>query len=153
MRIWLLPVVTFLATTSLSACGGCNTSGQEPLAYTAGLVSPDHTMYESTRPGGDMLHFPPGRMYLLAHGLGTDHIEISPYVSFVKKLTPGASGNDPFAPNHLSVAAGNEAVVEGWDEKYIRIRNDTCAEFYLYVVASTAQAYAGAGGAGGAAAR
>lgn len=133
------------AFTLIAGCSGCNVSGQQALEYTDGIVSPDRTMYESTAPGSEMLHFPPGRVYHLAHGLGTDHLEISPYVSFVKQLVPGGDGSDPFAPNHISAAAGNQAVIEGWNEDFIRIRNDTCAEFYLYLVARTSPSYGAAG--------
>ena len=130
---------------AIPGCSGCNVSGQQPLEYTEGIVSADGTMYESTQPGAEMLHFPPGRVYHLAHGLGTDHLEISPYVSFVKQLVPEGDGSDPFAPNHISAAAGNQAVIEGWNPDFIRIRNDTCAEFYLYVVARTSTSYSSAG--------
>ncbi len=152
MRSFCLVFIGALYLASLlPGCSGCNPTGQDALLFTDGVTSPDHTLYETTLPGKDMLHFPSGRVYQLAHGLGTDRIQISPYVSFVKKLVPGGDGSDVFAPNHISVAAGNEAVIEGWDDKYIRIRNDTCAEFYLLVVAQTSAAYAAGGGAAGAA--
>ncbi|HSC87506.1 MAG TPA: hypothetical protein VLC09_09565 [Polyangiaceae bacterium] len=135
---------------STTGCSGCDPTGQQALEYTDGVTSPDRTLYESTLPGEDMLHFPPGRVYELAHGLGTNRIVITPYISFVKRLVPGGDGSDVFAPNHIAPSAGNTAVIEGWDDKHIRIRNDTCAEFYLLVTATTSAAYAGGGGAGGA---
>jgi len=38
-------------------------------------------------------------------------------------------------PNNVSPSAGNQAVIERQNAEDVQIRNDTCAEFYLRVVA------------------
>ncbi len=90
-----------------------------------------------------MLHFPSGRTYDFEHGLGVCPSWIVPYISFVAE--PFAEENRGQLSN-AAVAAGNEALIEDCNERTFRIRNDTCAEFYLRVVALSAAL--GLGGAG-----
>lgn len=92
-----------------------------------------------------MLHFPSGRTYDLEHHLGVCPSAILPYISFVPRPITGEA---PSRVDNIALAAGNEALIEWCDDEIIRLRNDTCAEFFLRVVAIAA--VGGDGGAGGA---
>jgi len=81
-----------------------------------------------------MLHFPQGRTYDLMHGLGTVPVSVDVFLSFRDRLTSTGSKDDKTQPNNVAESAGNQAVIEVWDEERIRVRNDTCAEFYLRAV-------------------
>lgn len=126
------------------ACSSCDPSGRPPLRYTGGHSSPERGFYETNTLEEDMLHFPPGRVYELEHGLGTSSLLFLPYISFTKQIVKvsGPTG----APSNIALASGNEVVIEGWDEQIVRVRNDTCAEFYLRVVVTSGSAAPDAGG-------
>ena len=134
MRI-VLPIVALQAL--LSACGTCDTRGQQPIEYRGGE---SHTAgdlpwpwYETSAAGGEYLHFPAGRRFDLMHGLGRTPEKFTSYVSFQR--VPG-SEDDSGEENtgNFAEAAGNMVVYECLDEERVRVRNDTCAEFYLRVV-------------------
>jgi hypothetical protein len=102
----------------------------------------DAGTYESSSWPGPWLHFPGGRTYLLVHHLGQTPASVSVYLSF--KESPGP-GNNPDEPGNASQAAGNETVIERVDANNIQVKNDTCSEFFLRVVATTATAATDAG--------
>lgn len=132
VRAPLRPLAALLGLTLLlSACGPCDVSGQRPLTFTQGRTSADGSFYETTHPGEDMLHFPPGRVYHLHHGLRNLPTNVRTYVSFTKRLSEDGNTTDPLQPNHIAESAGNVVVIEAWNDEYIQVRNDTCADFYL----------------------
>lgn len=122
------------------------------MRYEDGEVSADGHMYETTPIDQELLHFPPGRVYDLVHGLGETPISVQGYVSLGSRLTKDGDPYDPERPNNVTETAGNQLVIERWDDEIIRVRNDTCAEWYVRVVAigGGTAAPANAGGAGGA---
>lgn len=122
-------------TTTQLGCSPCSVQGHTPIVFTDGIVNESRTIYQSNEVDGEMLHFPEGRRYDLVHGLASTPAIVIPYVSFRETLDPDGDPNDKTKPNNLSVSAGNQTVIEGWDDKVIHVRNDTCAEFYLRVVA------------------
>ena len=120
-----LLLTAFLAQT-LSGCGGCDTSGQDPIEFRGGNINASRTVYETGAFDDDLLHFPPGRVYDLVHGLLREPHTIHTYVSFDRRLQGDAN---------LADSAGNQVVIESATNELIRVRNDTCAEFYLRVAA------------------
>jgi hypothetical protein len=120
-----------LAATGCSA--PCNTADGDPVRFSEGSVSADGTTYASSPWEGPYLHFPAGRRYQLEHKLGVTPPAVVTYLAFDEYPLPG--GN-------TAESAGNQAVIERVDGEMVQIRNDTCAEFWLRVVAL-------AGGAGG----
>lgn len=141
-----------LAGSLLGGCSACKTKGQDAVEYTAGHVDASAGVYESTLVDEDMLHFPPGRVYDLVHELGERPVSVQGYVSFRRQLSEDGDPFDDTRPNNVSEAAGNEMVIERWNDEVIRIRNDTCAEFFVRVVALAPTASASdEGGVGGAA--
>lgn len=131
------------ASTLSVACSPCNPNGHEPIRYTDGKATGD--IYETGMTTDEMLHFPSGRIYELEHHLGVCPPVILPYISFVPRPI---SGEAQSRVDNFAIAAGNEALVEGCDKEIIRLRNDTCADFYLRVVAVASGG--GSGGEGGA---
>lgn len=121
--------------TGTLACSPCKVRGQTPTEYTDGIVNASETIYQSSAVDAEMLHFPQGRTYDLYHGLKSRPVTVDVFLSFRESLDPDGDPEDKTEPNNLSPSAGNSAVIEVWDEEIIRIRNDTCAEFYLRVVA------------------
>ncbi len=119
--------------TLLSACGDCDTRGQTPIEYTGGN-NPTATTYETGGIFGEYLHFPAGRRFDLMHNLGVTPGQWETYVTFQR--LPGQSSDDN--TGNIAESAGNQAVVECADEQRLRVRNDTCAEFYLRVFITAA---------------
>lgn len=144
--------LTFCVAMGALGCSACKTHGQEALEYTDGNVDESGTVYESTVVDEDMLHFPPGRVYDLVHGLGVRPASVQGYVSFRRRLSEDGDPAHETRPNNVSESSGNSMVIERWNQEVIRIRNDTCAEFYVRVVAlapGAAPSTSGLGGAGG----
>lgn len=115
--------------TASAGCGpACDTSGQDPVPYADGLrPSPDS--YESTDPNGTWLHYPPGRRFRFMHGLGTANVTVDTRLAFDSHplSASGSVGNS-------SPGTGNSVIIEAQTPDYVQIRNDTCAEYYLWVV-------------------
>jgi hypothetical protein len=126
MRAPLTIVVALSWLTQLTGCGGCDTGGQSPIEYRGGSVNTAGTVYETTDINGEYLHFPAGRVYDLVHGLVTAPYKVTTYVSFDAQLSED---------NNIAESAGNQVVIEKVDSSVVRLRNDTCAEFYLRAVA------------------
>jgi hypothetical protein len=129
------------ASSLTVACSACNPTGREPIVYSAGRTV--GALYESGGVNEEMLHFPSGRTYDFEHGLGVCPSQITPYISFVAEPFSDESRGQL---SNVALAAGNEALIEDCNERTFRVRNDTCAEFYLRVVALSASP--GLGGAG-----
>jgi hypothetical protein len=109
--------------------------------YTGGTTSPDRTFYETNAWDGSFVDFPAGRRLALVHGLRETPIDLTSYLAFKARALP--KGGKGF----VSESAGNQVLIEGVDEEVIRVRNDTCEDFFLRLVASTLPVADGAGGA------
>ena len=109
-----------------TACGtSCDREGDdEDILFKGGSVNASGTVYETSGWEGPLLHFPTGRRYLLVHRLGSVPQSVQTYVAFDQR------------PDNLSESAGNQAVIESVDDTQVVVRNDTCAEFFLRVVAT-----------------
>jgi len=125
--------------------------GQEVERYEDGHVLPSGNVYETSVPTGPFLSFGGGKTYDLVHGLGVVPTSVQGYVSFVPELTEDGDPLDIDTPNNLAETAGNQLVIERWDDEIVRVRNDTCGEFYLRVVlvADADASSIGAAGTGG----
>ncbi len=128
---WWLPLGALLLT-------GCPCGREtKTIPFTGGIT--EDGIYQSSTWNGPWLQFPGGRRYQLAHHLGQAPSSITPYLAFNE--FPGPQGDPDKKPGNASLASGNEAVLEQVDAQSILIRNDTCSDFFLLVVAQ-------AGGAG-----
>ena len=117
------------ATTLAGAACGCQPEcGEEQnITYAEGQTDPTRTIYQTTPVTGPLLHFPPQRTYFLVHDLRTDPWDVRINLAFVES---GLKLN-------LAPSAGNMSVwhVDPKDRKVLVVTNDSCAEFYLHVVA------------------
>ena len=86
-----------------------------------------HTQYWTTPVTGPLLHFPPQRIYELVHGLraAPTHVDIN--LSFVE------SGDKM----NLAPSSGNQSLWHVDKRGFIWLKNDSCAEFYVHLFAST----------------
>ena len=145
----LSPIALLLFTH----CTVCNPGGQEAQRYTAGRVLDDGNAYETTGVYDEMLFFPSGRRYDIVHGLGRSPTTVNSYVSFASQLRPAKSESESLSLNTIAESAGNQVVIERWDDEVVRIRNDTCVQdFYVRIVltANDDATLLGAGGMSGA---
>ncbi len=144
-----LQLLSLSVLTFSTACTVCNPGGQEPQRFTAGNVSADGTSYETGGVYEPMLAFPSGRRYDIVHGLGKVPSTVNSYVSFSPQLDPESEDEGSLSLNNISESAGNQVVIERWDDEIVRIRNDTCIqEFYVRLVL-TASESDGGGNMGG----
>ena len=113
-----------LGASGVLGCGAaCDTSddGNVPERYTEGKTT--GVVYESSLLKSGLLPFPGGKQYQLIHHLGFTPAFVGVYLSF-------APSDDDLAP-----CAGNSCIVRCMDDEMIWIKNDTCAEFWVRVVA------------------
>ena len=108
-----------------TGCGTtCDREDAEQIRFEGGSVNASATVYETSGWQGPLLHFPTGRRFVLVHKLRARPELVETYVAFEER------------PENLSESAGNQAVIETVDEDVVVVRNDTCAEFFLRVVAT-----------------
>jgi hypothetical protein len=137
MRFWNTALASFGLMMALLAtgpgCQDCDTAGVA-VKFSQGTTSADRTHYESSAVDGEWLHFPPGRRYLLRHNLRPGALTVQSYVAFPDDQDSGKS------PSSYAESAGNQVVFETdkVPPQTIQVRNDTCAEFFVRVVADVA---------------
>lgn len=110
----------------------CNRSeaGNPPVLYTEGTV--EGGVYMSTPWDGGagedewLLYFPGGMRYAIEHKLGGTPRWWQIYLSFDKNGTTGGT---------MALAAGNQAEVPCIDDEHIIVFNDSCAEYWMLIVA------------------
>jgi hypothetical protein len=138
------------ASLLTSACldGDCERHAGDPLEYRGGNTLGDGQYYETGSLEEPFLHFPAGREYQLVHALGQAPTEFHAYLAFAECPLSKSERNPGGAPRCQQVdtesggsgfaeSAGNQALFEVRDDRVLSVRNDTCAEFYLRVVART----------------
>ena len=126
-----LAVLIAVGCGSAMGCD-CGREDGEPIVYAGGLSS--ETRYQSSELYGIWLDYPAGRRYQLLHALPEAPTDISVYLAFQEDpLHEGRPGN-------IAPASGNAALIEAVSEKMIQVRNDTCSDFHVRVVADLAPA-------------
>ncbi len=108
---------------------GCSSSACEKGVDEDGIVEvrdiqPQGISYASSDWQGPYFPFPPGKVYRFYHGFGKQPDVAVAYVAFEEN------------PTTVSQAAGDEALLKVDDEK-IEVYNNTCADFWVRVAAST----------------
>ena len=137
-----LALVT-LALLALAGATGCNeiatfgpnicdrSEAANPLTRFEGGEAVDG-VYMSSPWQGELLFFPGGMRYELSHRLGAEPRLVQPYVSFER------GGSDAGPTPTLSLAVGNQAELVRIDDEVIVVRNNSCSDYWLLVVASAA---------------
>jgi hypothetical protein len=133
-----------------AACAGleCDRHAGESLEFRGGNTLANGSYYESGALDEPFLHFPGGRSYDLVHELGGPPTEFHAYLAFsecpLSKSLKSAGGpprcaevTETSGGPGIAESAGNQALFEVRSAGVLRVRNDTCAEFYLRVVAET----------------
>jgi hypothetical protein len=139
-----------LVMLSSPGCLGptCDRDRGEPLRYEGGHTSTSGDFYETNALDEPFLHFPSGRSYELVHGLGAAPSEFHAYLAFAEcplsRSVRNAGGSPRCEPvdedsggGGFAEGAGNEAIFEVRGADTLIVKNDTCAEFYLRVIANT----------------
>ena len=102
--------------------------------YTDGVTFADTLTYDSSPNNweGPWLPFPPGRTYRFFHDLGGIPLQINTWIAFSDRCGDHAGGVE-----RSSEGAGNQTTIEQpTDPTYFDVRNDTCSDICLRVVAS-----------------
>lgn len=145
-RLALLVAPLFLLPGCLEK--QCDRHRGEPLVYRGGNTSESGGFYETNALDEPFLHFPAGRSYEIVHGLRERPTAFHAYLAFGECPLSASVRNPGGSPSCEPVGAesggggfaegsGNEAMFEVRDDETLIVRNDTCAEFYLRVVATT----------------
>jgi hypothetical protein len=124
-------VVSAAGAAGFACSATCDTSdeGNLPTWYEAGTAV--NGMYASSSSHEGLLHFPGGKRYDLVHHLGFEPIQVQLYWSFAAV----GIGWDA-QKSTLTSAAGNSALILLKNDEFIRVKNDSCVEYWLLVVAS-----------------
>lgn len=112
----------FVVAPLLGACSTTCGGSDDAVRVTDGHTDTTQTYFESSGANEPFLPFPAGRTLELVHGLSRTPDIVVPYVAFDAK------------PTSFTLAPGNEAVIRT-DSDVISVRNDTCSDFYVRVVA------------------
>jgi hypothetical protein len=109
--------------------------GNPPVPYTEGTV--EAGVYMTSPWDGELLWFPGGMRYELFHGLGASPRIVQPYLSFhAQGLDPASDGvGEP----SLGLAAGNQAELVAVSDESIVLKNGTCSDYWLLVVATAGE--------------
>jgi len=118
-----LPLVGCLVL--LAGCG-CGRESGRTIVYADGTAVDGE--YQSSPVEGPWLHFPGGRRYQLVHHLGATPSRYEAYLGFEEWPADSTTGS------------GNGARFHEINDEYLVVENDTCASFYLRVVASVSAA-------------
>ncbi|MCC6904167.1 MAG: hypothetical protein IT377_34685 [Polyangiaceae bacterium] len=126
-RLFGAGLAGLLATSVAPACSApCETADSDPVRFEGGALTADGATYSTSPWDGPYLHFPAGRRFQIEHQLGVTPPVVLTYVAF---------DEHPFAGSNASESAGNQTVIERVDDEIVQVRNDTCSEFWLRVVA------------------
>jgi len=130
-----LPLLPLFAVLLLpSGCDtSCDAGESAPIPWAEGRTTVTESgsrIYESTPLDGTWLHFPSGRRFSFAHGLGTEYLDVESYLSF--RPRPFAEPNED--PGSMVAASGNLVVISESSAEVVTVRNDTCEnDYYLFV--------------------
>jgi hypothetical protein len=127
-------LMVMMAGAGLGCSPACDTGDDvnTPTVYEEGAAVNGY--YFSTSSHGELLHFPGGKRYDLYHHLGFEPIMVQLYWSF----NDGGVGtyDQTKDKSSLTTAAGNSAVIQLKNDQFIRVKNDSCVEYWMLAVAS-----------------
>ncbi|MGZ3418816.1 MAG: hypothetical protein ACXWUG_31290 [Polyangiales bacterium] len=86
--------------------------------------------YETSGPSGPFIPYEGATLLHIKHGLGVRPDTVEIFLSFAERPEDvGGGGSSP--------AAGNQAILLKQDENEIAVKNDSCASYWIRVVATT----------------
>ena len=134
-RISASLIVVLTSSAGSFACSpACDTSDEanSPTVHEGGTTV--NGFYSSSSAHGPLLPFPGGKRYDVYHHLGFEPIQVQLYWSFAE----AGIGSDvqTLDKSTLTPAAGNSALIQLKNDQYVRVKNDSCVDYWLLVVAS-----------------
>ena len=127
----MLPTVKCLSILGLIlvlvGCGQNSCSDGEERTITSGTTDLENLVYVSAPWDGTLDRFDAKDTLTFVHGLGVVPDLVTTYLSFKEEGT----GNSEVTEN-----AGNQGEIQCVDANAIRIKNSTCADFFIRVVAT-----------------
>lgn len=129
----ILALGSALFGAGASGCSALNCDrnpDEPPVRVTEGTVK--HGAYQSAPWNGPFLDFPPGRTYRFVHGLGGVPRTLQAYLAFRPMCGPEAHGQG----GELAPGAGNQTTISQVTAEYVDVRNDTCSDVCLMLVAA-----------------
>jgi hypothetical protein len=126
----LVSAALFFIGVGVPGCGTrCDRRlDEDPVRYTDGRTRDG--VYETAPPAGPYLVFPPGRTYRLVHDLGGEPRIALAWLAFEARPLDGEPASGTIA------AAGDQVTFEALTDDHVDVRNDTCSDVFLRVVAS-----------------
>ena len=105
----------------------CERSIEEnpPVLYTEGVVTDG--VYATSAADGELLHYPGGMHYELAHGLG----RVPTTTQFLLSFDRYGTRDD----GSLAEATGNQAEIVRVDAETLVVKNNSCVEYWLLAIA------------------
>jgi hypothetical protein len=113
--------------------------GEDMTTVTDGIVEGD--VYRSAPYGGPYDYFPPARTITFEHGLGTTPYAVQLWVAFSAYGTLA-----PSAGNITELRGPDSTPDAALNDQSISVYNDSCSDFYLWVVAERSAPSAADGG-------
>jgi len=127
-------LVVLTAGAAVFACSpSCDTSDEanDPTPYEGGTAV--NGIYASSSSHEKLLPWPGGRRYDLVHHLGFEPLIVQLYWSFaVAGIGVDAQTDDK---SSLTLATGNSALMQLKSDEFIRVKNDSCVEYWLLALA------------------
>ncbi len=117
------------ACTSTSSCSRDPDFETVPLDGKSGSIVQGNT-YLSAPYGGPYTHFPPFRTETFEHGLGEIPYNLQFWLAFSDRGTLA-----PSAGNMTELRVPDDGGAPALNAQTISVYNNTCSEFYLWVVA------------------
>lgn len=109
--------------------------GNPAVRYEEGRV--EDGVYMTSAWDAELLYFPGGMRYELAHHLGETPRLWLAYLSFNRYGTKNVSESpDELERGTLALASGNQAELVGANEDSLTLVNGSCSDYWLLVVAS-----------------
>jgi hypothetical protein len=135
MRREILALIgVMMAGAGLGCSPACDAGddANQPVVYDGGTAVNGY--YFSTSSHGELLHFPGGTRYDLYHHLGFEPIMVQIYWSFNEAGV--GTYEQTKDKSSLTTGAGNSAEIQLKNDQFIRVKNDSCVEYWVLVVAS-----------------
>jgi hypothetical protein len=127
-----LLAIALLGAAGCGAAAACDTSDEANPVVTYAGGDTQGTVYESS-PWGSYVHYPGGSHYEFVHHLGRVPTDVLVYLAFDQSSASAAP------------CAGNSCVITRTDDIAVGVKNDTCSEFWVRVVARAGGPSADAG--------
>jgi hypothetical protein len=130
----IVPLIALGVLVGGCSAAACDTSdgANPPTLHEGGTTV--NGIYESSSAHAKLLHFPGGKRYDLVHNLGFEPLVVQMYWSFHRTGIARDAQVEEDAGS-LTPASGNSALIQLMNDRIIRVKNDSCVEFFLRVVA------------------